>query len=84
MDDIVYASDTIESRRGPQGYVVGAKRSQLTSQFPAVWKHTGKRTPKPFRMVQVLEMCEFMVKHVLDEVLGNEQQITVQVNVALI
>ena len=35
-------------------------------------------------MVQVLEMCEFMVKHVLDEVLGNEQQVPIQVDVALL
>ena len=35
-------------------------------------------------MVQVLEMCEFMVKHVLDEVLGKKQQIPIQVDVTLL
>ena len=35
-------------------------------------------------MVQVFEMSEFMVKHVLDEVLGKKQQIPIQVDVALL
>ncbi len=35
-------------------------------------------------MVEVLKMCELMVKHVLDEVLGKKQQIPIQVDVALL
>ena len=35
-------------------------------------------------MVQMLKMSEFMVKHVLDEVLGKKQQIPIQVDVPLL
>ena len=35
-------------------------------------------------MVQVVEMCELMMKHVLDEVLGKKQQIPIQVDVVLL
>ena len=35
-------------------------------------------------MVQVFEMSELMMKDVLDEVLGNEQQVPIQVDVALL
>jgi hypothetical protein len=35
-------------------------------------------------MVQVVKMSEFMMKHVLDEVLGKKQQIPIQVDVALL
>jgi hypothetical protein len=35
-------------------------------------------------MVQMLKMCELMVKHVLDKVFGKKQQIPIQVDVALL
>ena len=35
-------------------------------------------------MVQVVEMCKLMMKHVLDEVLGKKHQIPIQVDVALL
>ena len=35
-------------------------------------------------MVQMFEMRELMVKHVLDEVLGKKQQIPIQIDVALL
>ena len=35
-------------------------------------------------MIHVFKMCEFMVKHVLNKVRRNEQQVAIQVNVALL
>ena len=35
-------------------------------------------------MVQVFEMCELMVKHILNEMFGKKQQIPIQIDVALL
>ena len=35
-------------------------------------------------MVEVFEMCELMVKHVINEMFGKKQQILIQVDVSLL
>ena len=35
-------------------------------------------------MVEVFEMCELMVKHVINQMFGKKQQILIQVDVSLL
>ena len=35
-------------------------------------------------MVEVFEMCELMVKHVINQMFGKKQQISIQVDVTLL